>query len=215
MDEAQRLKLAASLSLPQDATPEQIQAKLVDNAIKASEQGPTPPAVEPDPAEPAAPPAEEPEAPEEGNGEEQSDDNGGEGEEEGEKIEAQMVTVDKKVWAETVEGARIAREGAVSARKKEIDDELLAGLRAGKFKSADEPIYKALLERDFAQGKAVLATLQAGVVPVDERGGAGNSEGNLGNGDGSGGLPTEWFQPKQFAAARGHGRGPVTQAKEG
>jgi hypothetical protein len=226
MDEAQRLRLAASLSLPQDATPEQIQAKLMDNAIKASEQGPTPPATEPqtDPATPpATPPAQPDPAQQPSTPGEEDDDQRREreererrerGDEEDGEIEAQMVTVDKKVWAETVEGARIAREGAVEARKSAIGDELKAALHAGKFKPVDEPIYKALLERDFAQGKAVLSTLQAGAVPVSERGGAGNSEDNLGNGDGMG-LPTDWFQPKQFAAARGQSRGPVTQAKEG
>lgn len=209
MDDASRKKLAASVGLSEDATEEQITAKLRSIRAEAEAAGAaesldkpeddepatettptteTPPATETTPPAPVPPP-----------------------------VEAGTVTVDRAAFEQMQRDGALARqhEGErVSARQGE---KVLAALKAGKFPSARRDHYAKLMAADEEGTTALLDSLQPGLIPMEEIG-------NLGKGDGEGaapdmaaGLPDDWFPEigaKRIAAAA-NPLPVVTQAKEG
>lgn len=233
MDNATRKKLAASLSLPEDATEEQINAKLQGQALAGTD---------PESGKPARDVNLEDEPPSDQSGERPSGtapagtpeqeqkvvddsqvpvDEGGPGQSPGTTeadAEASIVRVDKKVWEETRAGAQAALRHEKARKDEAIKSKLDTALRAGKFKPANTKMYHDLLASDFEQGSAVIDSLQTGVVPLEERGTAGGSDdgSTVGAGGDGLGLPDQWF-PGIAArrAAADKGSRAVTYAKEG
>ena len=229
MDDATRKKLAASLSLPEDATEEQINAKLQTQALAGTDPESGKPAREVNPEDeppsdqsgerpsgtaPAGTPEQEQKVVEDSQ---QGIDEGDPGQQPSGDAEAGIVRVDKKVWEETRAGAQAALRHEKERKSDSVNAKIDAALKAGKFKPANTQMYRDLLTANFEQGSAVIDSLQAGAVPLEERGTAGGSDdgSSVGAGDGLG-LPDEWF-PDIAARRAAAGRGPkaVTYAKEG
>jgi hypothetical protein len=234
MDNATRKKLAASLSLPEDATEAQINAKLQGQALAS--------ATDPESGKPANEVKPEHEPPSDQSGERPSgtapsgtpeeeaavversqqgvESDEGDGKDKGADpdAEASIVRVDKKVWEETRAGAQAALRHEKARKDESINAKIDSALKAGKFKPANTKMYRDLLASDFEQGSAVIDSLQTGVVPLEERGTAGGSDdgSTVGAGGDGLGLPDQWF-PGIAArrAAADKGARAVTYAKEG
>lgn len=222
MDDAKRKALAASVGLPEDATEEQIRAKLKVVRAAAEDAGekigddPEVPGEGGEPKEGThqTPPGTSPSGTAPSGAEEPVPDPADDADDD---VDATTVRVDKNVWEETRAGAALARKHEDEAVTGRIDTELTAALKEGKFKPADAPKYRKILARNFEEGKEILDTLQAGQIPLEERGalGGGEDDTNLaGVGDG---LPDSWF-PEVSAKREAAARNPapvVSMAKEG
>lgn len=207
MDEAKRKKLAASVGLPEDATEEQISAKLKEVRAAAEDAGAE--GLDPEQDPEVTPPAPSGTAPTGLEDDPKPDEDpavDGDG----------TVRVDAAVWKQTREGASLAlthENERITARQK---DKIDKAVHAGKFPPARRAHYTALMAADEEGTTAMLDTLQPGLIPVDQRGDTGaGSEAALTAGAGEG-LPDSWF-PDIAAKREAATRGPATvmQAKEG
>lgn len=212
MDDARRKKLAASVGLSEDATEEQINAKLRSIRAEADAAGAAEALDKPEDDEPATettPTTETPPATETTPTTETTETTP--------TVEATTVTVDRVAFQQMQKDGELARkhEGErVAARQGE---KVLAALKAGKFPSVRRDHYTKLMAADEEGTTALLDSLQPGLIPMEEIG-------NLGKGDGEGaapdmaaGLPDDWFPEigaKRIAAAA-NPLPVVTQAKEG
>lgn len=186
------------LGLPADATPEQIKAAVLGQAAgNPSEDGnpesqPETPATDPaaQPAQAPAPgtPAETPPAaPDAAPASE------------GVSVPEGMVLVDAATLEEMRSG--IAASTALVKRTEKSDrDAILDGaIRAGKFGKGRRAHYEGLLLSDPVGGKATIASLADGLVPVEEQG-EGGATVEAGSAQDQTAYPTGW--QKSVAAAR-------------
>lgn len=215
MDDAQRTALAEKLGLPEDATPEQINTALQDNALA------DPPAVDESGSNaPAGEKGEKPKPyPPVGTGPADPNEEGTEGPagtaEAGVKVNDDgTVTLDKEAYAHLKSGADTALASATTERNRSIGEIVEAAIKVGKFPPARREHYTALATADFDGTKEFIDKLEPGAVPVNMRGTTGDGdEPNVGGDGGGEGLPKEWF--RNSVRATGGNGSRVTQAKEG
>jgi hypothetical protein len=147
------------LGLPEDASDEDVRAAL--DAAKAEEPGDGE-----DGDGDGTDPAEEEGADDEGAGEEEGADTPAEPE----AVAAGTKTID----AQEYDRLMAAANQGVEARTKQLNDErdadLDAAIKAGKFAPARRDHYEAAYKADPKGTKALLASLEPGLVPVDEVG---------------------------------------------
>lgn len=170
-------KALKALGLPADATEEQINAHLEaqaeggDGGTGGSGTGTTPveePVVEtPTPAveTPATPAVETPS---------------------GVQVPEGMQLVDAAAWAETQRGVKAALATEARLATEEKNKILEGAVRAGKFPRARLGHYSNMYDADPEGAKDIIAKLGAGVVPVEEIGGAGLES------DTDTGYPSDW-----------------------
>lgn len=189
----------ARLGLPADATPEQIKAAIMGQAPAApSEDGnpesqPETPATEPG-AQPAQAPATgtpaetPPAAPD-----------AAPATTDGVAVPEGMVLVDASVMEELRTG--VAASSALVKRQEKADrDAILDGaIRAGKFGKGRRAHYENLLLSDPVGGKATIASLEPGLVPVAETG-DGGAKVEAGSAEDQNAYPSGWR--KSVEAAR-------------
>jgi hypothetical protein len=222
MDEATRSKLAKKLGLAENATPEQVNAKLAANALASSEGGGNG-------EEEAAPGTK---SPTEGSPEAQEAEEQGNGENGGEQPATQpatpesgttptptqaangTVTLDREMYEQLKRGSdtalRLAGEQTNDRIKLALDD----SIGKGKIPPARRAHYETLLKADFAGTKAMLDSLEGGAIPVGERGNNGLSEEGNQTGD-EGGFPDTWFPEVKTIRANASRDRAVVNAKEG
>lgn len=225
MDEAKRKKLAASCGLPEDATEEQIRARLKQIRAEAEDAGAaddlgtsntgtpgeggesaegthqTPPGTAPTGTAPSGTEGEPENHP---NTPDNDDD-----------VNAGVVRLDKETYEALKAGAEAGlefkKEKAINSRKEVLD----AAVKAGKFPPARRAHYEKLLAADFDGTKQMIDALEPGLIPVEQRGnsGGGADEPVVSAAEG---FPADWF-PEISAKREAAQRGPavVTQAKEG
>jgi Mu-like prophage I protein len=200
LTDEQRKKLAASLSLPEDATEEQIHAKLVDSAIAASE----------------APPEDEPPPADDGEGEGEGE---GEGTETGsaEGVEASAtVSVDRATLEELKAGAALAIQQDKERKKERIAAAVKAAVADGRIPPARRKHWSDALAADFDGNIAVLEGLEPDLIPLSARGdGGGNHDGEGVETNAAQALPDSWFPEIASIRARAAAGSPVLQAREG
>lgn len=154
MTDEHRKQLAVKNGLAEDATEEQITAKLLENALAEPTAADDPPAVEdpkPDEDEPVV------------------EDN---------VIQLPVAAkLDPDAFAQMQEDAKLgreAREEQVSARRA---GKVAEAIQAGKIPPARQEHYLALMKSDEDGTTAFLAALTDGAIPVDERGKAPSEDG--------------------------------------
>lgn len=221
MDEKTRLALVAKLGLPEDASEEQIDKRLRDNALAADETsgqqgsadtapaadehgttGPSPETPAPGAETGSGPNVAVPPDPTEEEGKDKDKDD----------AEASIVKIDKGTYDRLIRGATLAETHEQQSRSQRIEATLDEAMAVGKFPPASRKAWKGHLERDFDGAKASLDALQPGLIPLEARGGAGNTaDGSTLAGD-TGGLPAEWFP--ELAQMKKQQTGPVIHAKE-
>jgi hypothetical protein len=217
MDDAKRKSLAASVGLPEDATEEQINAKLRSIRAAADEAGA---------GDSLA--GEDPNAGESGGevapGEDPNNDqtppgtspSGTEPSGDGSDVEAGTVQVDKATWEATQRGAALAAKHEAERVSTRQQSKVEAAIKAGKIPPARRDHYSKLMAMDEEGTSQVLDTLQASAVPLGEFGKLGEAEDGIEAGNGTG-LPDEWFPDitqKREAVSAGR-TSPITHAKEG
>lgn len=127
--------------------------------------------------------------------------------------DAGMIRVDKDTFDRLKRGSEAALAMQEQSRATEIAALLDGAVQAGKIAPARREHWAAALKADFDGNKAVLSSLADGLVPVGERGTAGNTEEGGGAGAQAEGLPSAWFP--EIAAARNRQSSPVINAREG
>jgi hypothetical protein len=219
MDDAKRKQLAASCGLPEDASEEQIKARLkqiraaADDAEagdeldrKPNEEGADDRVDDPDKEPPAhqTPPGTAPSGTKPTGAEPTGDDD----------VEAGTVRVDKSVWEQTSADAALARKHENDRIKARQSEKVEAAIKATKIPPARREHYVKLMAADEEGTTQLLESLQAGAVPLRELGGSG------GGGDGemdvnaAKGLPDEWFPELAEKRTRAGAPPVVTMAKE-
>lgn len=196
MDEELRQSLAKRLGLAPDATEEQIRTEL------AKPVGETPP------GDPPPPPPDDG-----GDGDEGDGDAGQQGNPP--PPISETVTIDRGAYEQLTIGANLAvkHEGErIEARVKETVE---AAVMDGRIPPARRDHWTTALKADFDGNKAVLDSLEPGLIPVTVRGTVGDGDGEGNNQNTGEGLPEEWFpEIKTIRAQAAKGR-TVVQAKEG
>lgn len=171
----------AALGLPADATREQISAAILGRNETAEE---TDPATEDTTSEETTAPAEaQTEAPAEAQvaATESSAVNVPEG----------MVLVDSATLEELRNGVA-ASNALIQRQEQQARDALLDdAIRAGKFPKGRRKHYETMLSADPVGTKALIATMEAGLVPVAEKG-DGTEVAASANGDENTAYPTGW-----------------------
>lgn len=190
-----RLGLTAE-QLPDDASDEQINEALANvTASPDPNVSDNPSENVPEPGTPAAG------APAPGEPTEGGADRGATGPTENPDVSASApVNVDPEAWRQMQEDARLGREARqeqITARRARVVDE---AIRAGRIPPARRAHYSRLMEVDEEGTTQLLASLEAGVVPVDELG-----SGNTDEVQDSSSYPEEWLtdeERRRVAAAR-------------
>jgi hypothetical protein len=185
-------QLRASLDLPEDATDEQVQAKIAelkaateaDPAPGEEDEGEDKDKGEPDPAEGE----ETPTAAKNGNG---------------------TVTIDAAALAALQASAK---RGETAFNRQEASDKketIGAAVKAGKFPPARKEHWGNLWDKDPEGTKEAIAALASGLIPVDDPTGAVDSEGVAGEA-----YPAEWL-PEVAARRADQGAGSTRIHTEG
>lgn len=202
--EVDTVTLAKRLGLPEDATEEQIEARLTALNEAAPDPEPvTDPAPEPEP-EPTPEPEPEPEP--EPVTEPATDDEG-------------YVRLDKETYESLAATGREAAALVASTKKEHRERVVMEAIKAGKIIPASKPRFLQLFDAD-PEGTEKLLTaevdkggLAAGLVPIIETGNGGG-----GDGDDVEGLPDDWFGGPNGAIAaakkRAESTSRVTMARE-
>lgn len=223
MDEATRKYLAASLRLPEDATEEQINAK-----IKASDEAPESgkPAREVKPGD--EPPAHQtpPGTAPSGTSPSGSDDDAKPEDEvaptpddleDDPDLEAgKPVVLDAAAYRHLKAGADAAIAATKASDKTRREAKVAAAISAGKFPPARKSHYIKLMAADEEGTTSLLDSLEPGLIPVDARGtGGSGSDGEETDVNAGVGLPDTWFP--EIAAKRDASNQPrpVMNAREG
>lgn len=210
MDEETRQLLAAKLGLPPESTEEQIDAHLAE--LKASTESPTP-----EPEEEEAGGEAEEEAG--GDSEDEAEEEGGDETVAGKRKKEGVVQVDAETWEETRKGAQLAAKMYQDGIEAENTRTVVDAIKAGKFPPSRKEHYLKLMKADRDGTIEMIGGLQAGLIPVDERGSASGSEelkaGQENSGNGEIGLPDNWFPEVGAIKARAAQERRIYQAKEG
>lgn len=204
MDEETRQLLASRLGLPEDASEEQInealdagQAAIAASSAPAPEGDPAPGDPVPAPGDPA--PGEP--APGDPAPEASAEDDG-------------TVRLDKETYEQLKTGAALAVSHNEERKKDRITATVSAAVQDGKIPPARRKHWETALATDFEGNKALLDSLEDGLVPVTMRGNAGNADDGVNAGNGEG-LPDAWFPEIAQARASAAPGGRVLQAREG
>jgi hypothetical protein len=193
-------ELRASLGLAEDASDDDVKSRISELRAEAEEP--------PEGGEGT----EEGESSTEGEGEGEEKPEG-EGESESGNESEATVSVDKEVWEETRRNAALARKHEEERIKTEDESLLVSAIQIGKIPPSRKDHYKKLLSADREGTKSLIESLEPGVVPVGERGAAGDGESGIAAQ--TDGLPEAWFPeiPRLRSQAQASGR--VTMSKEG
>ena len=206
MDDETRKSLAKRVGLPEDATAEQINAR-IDGLQASSTEG--------EGEEQPPPEGEESTDGEESSEEEETEEEEAPATQAGVKTEDDgTVRLDKEAYEALKRGADAGLRLEAKTTADEDERILTAAIKAGKFPKSRKSHYQKLLELDRDGTRQQIKALEAGLVPVEQRGAtAAPEEGDL---EAAAGLP--WFQGEaERIRARqtvGHVRGRVTEAKE-
>jgi hypothetical protein len=201
MDEAQRKTLSKKLGLGDDATEEQIQAKLLANATAeldpdAQTEGtpatpPATPATPTTPATPETPPATQPTTPTTPTTPATPAAPAQPETREPEAVGA--MSVDKGTLAQLQADAKAGREARQTQLAAAKESLLVGAIKEGKFPPARKQHWSDYYDRDPEGAKAAIDGLAAGLIPLDERGTTAGGEGTelvAGSGDA---YPQGWF----------------------
>lgn len=150
-------ELRKKLALPDDADEATVKAKL-DEALEAKD-----PEAEPAPDEPPA----ENEPPEKDEGQPEGVAAG--------KLPEGVVAIDKEQLEELKAQASAGAEARENQRVEERDRFLVDAIKAGKFPPSRKTHYAAMFDKDPEGTKEFVDGLEAGTIPVKERGHAGDS----------------------------------------
>jgi hypothetical protein len=167
-----------ALGLPEDATAAQVVAAI--EAQKAAAETQQPPEGEP--------------KPDEGDGTETTEeDKPAETEAAPDNLvelaaKRGQVLVDSAMMEEIKAGAKAGQQLAAQAQKDKRDTVLAAAVQAGKFPPSRLEHYGKLYDADAEGTEKMLAGLEAGLVPTEQRGVAAGSEGEI-----DAAYPDEWF----------------------
>jgi hypothetical protein len=214
MDEATRLALATHLGLSEDSSEEQIMLEVAkkNTALAAVQAGRGEPGAESagttesEEGEPAT--GEEGEQPAPVSN---PDDENGEG---AEASAPEIIHLDKQAYEELRAGASLATRHEQERQTSRIAATVAEAVSVGKIPPARKKSWETALAADFDGNKALLDSLEAGLVPVHMRGTAGNA-GDGESTDTGEGLPDNWF-PEIAASRASKGRDRrVLQAREG
>jgi hypothetical protein len=217
-------ELAKLLGLPEDATEEQVSAKIRENNQALLEQGGTgesgqagtsTPSMEPSSSDTSSTVGPNPESPPAQVG-------GGAGAPGGapveppaepeppEEVEGGRVLMDKTMYDQLIAGAQAGTRLEAEMHKTKRENAVDGAIKAGKLPRASREHYLTLYASDPDGTQATLDALQPGHVPLEPVGSGGTNE----NGDVEG-LPTEWFGGAiEAARARGEQPNRVTMAQE-
>lgn len=116
----------------------------------------------------------------------------------------EQVLVDKATLEQLRAGAQAGTEVKAALEQQQKNKDLSDAIQAGKFPPSRKDHYSKLYDADPAGTRELLASLEAGIVPVQERGGApeGESAGDA--------YPETWFPEVAARQASQGRRDPVT-----
>lgn len=130
-----------------------------------------------------------------------------------------MVLVDKDALDGIRAGASRADELWKDKEKNERDTAITAAVKEGKFPRARIEHYAKMWDADKEGTKALLASMEPGMIPVDEVGGHGSPEGEAGATEA---YPLDWLSPQErrvveanAAGTLGEGPGHITTERVG
>jgi hypothetical protein len=207
------------LNLPEDATDEQVREKMKAKAETETEEEETQPEVQNEPGEPQ-PVTDVPE-PKPATTGEPAEEQREEEEQPAEAIAASasnVVQLDRKAWEELKAGADAGRALKQDQDKRDREGLVKAAIEDGRIPPARKEHWLKALEADFEGNKELLASLAAGLVPLDERG-----TGETGESMATGGPNVEdwtntWFpevRARKAQEAAASGSFPQIQREEG
>jgi hypothetical protein len=169
------------LSLPEDATDEQVrealQARDAGGTSSTSTEGGTT-GVGTGGAEPATPgeePKPDPPTPPAPTGDREAAE-GGAGGATASAGNGDVVQLDRATFEELKRGSAAAIRLEEDNRKTAIENEVAAAVGDGRIPPARKDHWKKMLEADFEGGKATLASIEPGLIPVEQRGVARTNE---------------------------------------
>lgn len=233
MDVAKRKALAASCGLPEDATEEQIKARLKqirasaeDAGVEDGENVPSDQGAGPDTGGPEAdrseedagthqtPPGTAPSGTAPG-GDPNNPGGANERTDADDDTQASTVRVDRATWEQTQSDAALARrhenERVTARQHKAVED----AISAGKLPPARREHYRKLMAADEQGTTQLIDSLERSAVPLGAPlgdGGDGDSNSSVAAGVG---LPNEWFPEIVASQAAAAAAKPVMQAREG
>jgi hypothetical protein len=204
MDDSKRKQLAGKLGLPENATEEQINSKLAENALADEQNGQQGAAQHvpagddagttgpnqgeqvgegmPTASGPATIPPPKPDPPK------------GATDDDGNVLASDAVTIDRATFEQLKAGAAAGSTLMEESRKKRNETLVASAVTDRKIPPARKQHYLGLAERDYEGTKAFLDSLEAGAVPGAPVGAAGASEDGSGSGEGvAASLPDSWF----------------------
>jgi hypothetical protein len=164
-------EIRKSVGLAEDASDEELQARLAELQAKADEPEPEP--VE----EPEEPEVEEPEAAKP------------------EPVAAGTRTLDDDTYQRLMRGAETAEKMAAEQAKTDRDSTIAAAVQEGKFAPSRKDHWTKLWDADPEGTKATIAQLSAGVIPVGERGTSKPGEATAEAGGDA--YPTNWLNQRE------------------
>jgi Mu-like prophage I protein len=207
MDDETRKSLAKRVGLPEDATEEQIHAR-IDGLQASSTEGE---------GEEQPPPEGEESTEGEESSEEETEEEEAPATQAGVKTEDDgTVRLDKEAYEALKRGADAGLRLEAKTTADEDERILAAAIKAGKFPKSRKDHYKKLLDLDRDGTRQQIKALEAGLVPVEQRGSTAAPEGE--DLEAAEGLPwfkgeSERIRARQAGYAPGS-RGRVTEAKE-
>jgi hypothetical protein len=206
MDEATRTALVARLGLPEDATPEQINATLATNLL-ASQEG-----EEGDGGGTATATA----TTETPSGDD-DDDNGDDDDDKktGNEVTDGVVTLDRATFDSLKAGSEAALRHERERQTILVAETVDVAVSDGRIPPARREHWKKALSADYQGSKTLLDGLEKGLVPVTERGSSGGSDGEGLEAGNAASLPEDWFPEIAVIRRNAVANRLVVQAKEG
>lgn len=193
-------QLRQKLGLPEDATDEQVEAKLAVAASAGNGEETQPP-----PATPGQPTT----APDEGGDEEQKAKEQVKKAEEADTpppdqglnaSKGGVVTVEAAAFDRLQQDAKMGREARLAQIKAEDDAVLDGAVRAGKFAPARREHFSKLMAADRQGTRQLIASLAENVIPVSEEGSGASTETE----QVQAAYPDEWLTPAERARKQQH-----------
>jgi Mu-like prophage I protein len=191
MDEELRKSLASRLGLSPDATEDQIRTELAK------------------PVEAQTPPPPPPDTGDDDDGDDNPDPNQPPG------PAGETVTLDKATYDALKKGAELAMAHEGERKTARINDTIAAAVAEGRIPPARREHWKKALTADFDGSKAVLDSMEPGLIPLAPSGSAGNGDPESGEHNQGEGLPESWFPEIATIRANAAKGRVVVNAKEG